>query len=126
MYVYCAELILVASNANNNRSTINYFQLLTKLKAELPETSPKKPRNTKKFYPTEVQRRLLDVCGYKNFLNPLGFESVREVNQFVTEHAEYRKDFEKMHGDLPYLGIQLMFHIHSLFQTLLHHALCFF
>jgi hypothetical protein len=42
------------------------------------------------------------------------------------EHAEYRKDFEKMYGGLPCPGMHLMFHIHLLFQTLLHHALLFF
>lgn len=42
------------------------------------------------------------------------------------EHAEHRKDFEKMHGHLPCPGMQLMFHIHSLFRTLLHYALLFF
>ena len=126
VYVYYVELTMVASNANNNRPTINYSRLLTKLKAELPETSPKKPRNTKKFYSTEAQRRLLDVCGYKISLNPPDFESVWEVNQFVTKHTEHRKDFEKMYGGLPCPGMQLMCHIHSLFRTLLHHALYIF
>ena len=84
---------MVANNANNGRATINYSRLLTKLKAELSEISPNKPRNVKKFHPTEAQRRLLDVCGYKNFLNPPDFESMREVNEFITEHAEHRKVF---------------------------------
>ena len=106
---------MVASNANNGRAAINYSRLLTIFKAELPETNPKKPRNVKTLYSIQPQRRLLDVCGYKNLLNPPGFESVREVNEFVTEHAKYRKDFEKMHGGLLCPGMQLMFHIHSLF-----------
>ena len=51
---------------------------------------------------------------------------MRDTNEFITEHTEHtehRKDFEKMHGGLPFPGMQLMFHIHSLFRTLLHHAL---
>ena len=96
---------MVASNANSGRAAINYSHLLIKLKIEFLKTSPKKPRNVKTFYPTEAQRRLLDVCGYKNFLNPHGFESVQEVNEFVTKYAEHRKDFEKMHGDLSCLGM---------------------
>ena len=116
---------MVAINRNNIRAAINYSRFLTKPKAEMPETSPKKQRTVKTFYPTEAQRRLLDVCGYKNFLNPPGFETVREVNEFVTEYAERRKDFEKMHGHLPCPGMQLMFHIHSLFRILLYCTLSF-
>jgi hypothetical protein len=96
---------MVASNANSHRHAINFSRLLTKLKAELPETTPKKPRIAKKFYPTEAQCRLLDVCGYKNFLNPSGFDSVREVHQFVTEHADYKNEFERKHSDMPCPGI---------------------
>ena len=125
-YIYCVQLTILQYNANNGRTAINYSRLLTKLKVELPDTNPKKPRNGKKFYPTEVQRRLLDVCEYKNFLNPPGFDNVREVNQFVTEYAQYQKDFEKIHGDSPCLSMQLMFRIHSLFRTLLYHVLLFF
>jgi hypothetical protein len=47
---------MVASNANNDRPAINFSRLLTKLKAELPETTPKKPCIAKKLYPTEAQR----------------------------------------------------------------------
>ena len=96
---------MVANNANSGYAAINYSRLLIKLKIEFRKTSPKKPRNVKTFYPTEAQRRILDVCGYNFFLNPHGFESVREVNEFVTEHAEHQKDFEKMHGDLSCLGM---------------------
>jgi hypothetical protein len=59
---------MVASNANNDCPAINFSRLLTKLKAELSKTTSKKPRSAKKMYFTEAQRRLLDVCGYKNFL----------------------------------------------------------
>ena len=99
-YVYCTVLIMVASNTNNDLPMINYSRLLTKLKVELPKTTPKKTRIEKKLFPTEAQRRLLDVCGYKYFLNPLDFDTVREVNKFVTEHAEYRKEIEKKHGGM--------------------------
>ena len=95
---------MVASNKNNERAAINYSRLLSKLKAEVPETAPKKPKIEKQFFPTEAQRRLLDICGYKDFLNPPGFGSVREVNEFVTEHADYRKEFEKKHGGMPCPG----------------------
>ena len=98
-------LTMVTSNTNNDRPTINYSRLLTKLKAEVPETTPKKPRIEKTFFPTEAQSRLLDVCGYKDFLNPPGFGTVREVNQFVTEHADHIKEFEKKHDNMPYPGI---------------------
>ena len=40
---------------NIGRHAINYSRLLTTLKAELPETVPKKPRNAKKNYPTKAQ-----------------------------------------------------------------------
>ena len=90
-HIYCAVLTMVASNANSDRPAINYSHLLTKLKAELPESTPKKSCSAKRFYPTETQRWLLDVCGYKFFLNSPGFDTVKEVNQFVTEHAKYRK-----------------------------------
>jgi hypothetical protein len=110
---------MVASNANSHRPAINFSQLLTKLKVELPET-PKKPRIAKKFYPTEAQRRLLDVCGYKNFFNTPGFDSVREVNLFVAEHADYRNEFEKKYGAMPCPGMC------SVSRNSLHHAFCIF
>jgi hypothetical protein len=99
---------MVAFNANNDRLAINFSRLLTKLKAELPETTPKKPRIVKKFYSTEAQRRLLDVYGYKDFLNPSGFDSVRKVNQFVTEHVDYMNEFERKHGDMSCPGMHSM------------------
>ena len=74
---------------------INYSRLLNKLKAEVPDTTPKKSRIEKTFYPTEAQRQFLDVCGYKEFLNPPGFGTAREVNQFVTEHADFRKNLRR-------------------------------
>ena len=97
---------MVAANANSGRPAINYSRLFTKLKADLPETIQKKLHNgRKKFYPSETQQQLLDVCNYKDFLTHL--VSVREVNQFVTEHADYRKEFEKIHGGLSCPGMYL-------------------
>jgi len=84
----------------------------------LSETTWKKPRSANKFYPTEAQRQLLDVYNYKNILNPLGFDTVREVNQFVLEHAEYRIEFEKMHGDMSCPSMHPMSRLHWLFLTL--------
>ena len=118
-YVYCTVLTMMASNTNNDLPTINYSRLLTKLKAELPETTPKKTRIEKKLFPTEAQRRLLDVCGYQDFLNPPGFDTIWKVNQFVTEHAEYIKEFEKKHGGMPCPCIvHFMSRIQWLFSTL--------
>ena len=71
-YVYCAILIMVAANANSGRPAINYSRLFTKLKADLPEIIQKKLHNgRKKFYPSETQQQLLDVCNYKDFLTHL-------------------------------------------------------
>ena len=98
-------LTMEAPNTNNERPTINYSRLLTKSKAELPKTTPKKPRIEKKFFPTQAYHRLMDICGNKDFLNFPGFDTVREANQFITEHAEQRKEFEKKHGDMLCLGI---------------------
>ena len=118
--VYCTVLTMTTSSTNNERPAINYSRLLSKLKAKVPDTTPKKPRIEKTFYPTEAQRRLLDVCGYKEFLNPPGFGTVREVNEFVTEHADFRKEFEKTHGGMPCPGIlYFMSRISQLFLTLL-------
>ena len=47
-------LIMVAAHANNGRPTINYSHMLIKLKADLREPVPKKPRNAKTLYPTEI------------------------------------------------------------------------
>lgn len=118
------SVLIVVSNTNSDRPAINFFRLLTKLKAELPERTPKKPRGEKKLYFTEAQRRLLDVCGYKDFINLLGFNSVREVNQFVSEYADYRKKFEKIHGDMPCPGMHFMSRIHWLILILI--ASCIF
>ena len=71
----------------------------------MPKTTPKKPRNEKTFILRKVQRRLIDVYGYKNFLNPPSVRIVREVNQFVTEHADHNFFFEKKHSDMPCPGI---------------------
>ena len=68
---------MVASNTNNGRPAINYSRLLTKLKTALPETTPKKPR-VMNFFSNEAQRRLLDICAYKNFLNPPSFDTVKK------------------------------------------------
>ena len=89
-YVYCTVLKMVAYNINDDRPTINYSRLLTKLKAEVPETTSKKSRIEKTLFPTEAQRRLLDVYWYKDFLIPPCFGIVKEVNQFVKEHANHK------------------------------------
>jgi hypothetical protein len=96
---------MVVSNANSHRPAINFSHLLTKMNAELSGTTPKKPRIAKKFYPTEAQRRFLDVCEYNDFLNPPSFDSVREVTQFVTEHADYKNEFERKYSGMSCPGM---------------------
>ena len=106
-YVYCAVLIMVAANANSGRPAIIYSRLLTKLKAVCRKKFKRIHAMENKFYPSETQRQLLDVCSYKDFFNPLGFETVREVNQFVTKHVDYQKEFEKIYGGLRCPGVYL-------------------
>lgn len=88
LLLYCTVLIMVAVNANGGRPAINHSRMLTKLKANLLEKFPKRPRNTKTFYPTKVQWQFLDICSYKCFLHPPSFDIVLEVNEFITEHAK--------------------------------------
>ena len=112
IYMYCAVLTMVAPNTNSDRPVINNYRLLTKMKAEWPQTTPKKPCSVKKFYPTEAQRRLLNVCSYNFFLNPTYFDTIIEVNQFVTEHLKYITEFEKIDGGMRCPGMQFMSRIH--------------
>ena len=70
-----------------NKSNINYSTLLTKLKVELPERTPKKMKIEKTFYPNEPQCRFLNVCGFIDYLNLPGFLTVAEVNDFVTTYV---------------------------------------
>jgi deferrochelatase/peroxidase EfeB len=87
---------------------INYASMLTKLKADLPESElePKKRRrsSTTSFYPTEAQNRLLDVCGYKDFTNPPAFDTIKETNAFVTKYADNKKAFKDRYGSEPCPG----------------------
>ena len=46
---------MVVANGNSGRPAINYSRMLTKLKADLREQVPKKPRKAKIFYLTEAQ-----------------------------------------------------------------------
>ena len=48
-------LTMVAANANSGRPMITYSRSLSKLKADLPEPIPTKPRNATTLYPTEMQ-----------------------------------------------------------------------
>jgi hypothetical protein len=83
----------------------NYTTFLTKLKAGLPERAPKKMKTEKTFYPNEAQCRLLNVCGFIDYLNPPGFSTVAEVNNFVTTYVNKRNDFEKEHKSMPCPGM---------------------
>ena len=94
---------------------INYTSLLTKLKADLPESKPepKKRRrsSTTYFYPTEAQNRMLDVCGYKYFMNPPAFDIIKETNTFVTKYADNKKAFKDRYGSEPCPGEYSIFGI---------------
>jgi hypothetical protein len=88
-----------------DKTNINYTTLLTKLKAELPDRAPKNLKIEKKFYPSEAQSSILNVCGFIDYLNPPGFSSLAEVNEFVTTYVNKRKEFEKEHKSLPCPGM---------------------
>lgn len=109
-------------NSNGGRQNkINYWTLLTQLKKELPERSLKKPKVEKNFYPSEAQKRLLHICGCIDFLNPPGFSSVSEVNDFVTNFVNKRTAFENEYKTLPCPGMfQFQF---SFFQRFIHVSL---
>ena len=83
------------------KKNIDYTSLLTKLKAELPERAPKKPKIERTSYPSEAQKRLMNVCGFIDFLNPPGFSSLTEVNESVTNFVTKRLKFEKEHKCMP-------------------------
>ena len=69
----------------------------------------KKPKVGKIFYPSEAQKRLLNVCSFIDFLNPLGFSSVVEVNELVANFVNKRTTFENEHKTSTSPG---MYHIH--------------
>lgn len=78
-------------------NNINYTSFLTKLTVELPESTLKKPKVNKIFYPSKAHIQLLNICCFVDFLNMLGFVSLVEVNEFVTEVVNKRIEFEKEH-----------------------------
>ena len=65
----------------------------------------KKPKVEKTFYLNEAQKRLLNVCGFVDFLYPPGFSSLAEVNEFVTNFINKRTTFENEHKTLPCPGM---------------------
>ena len=54
----------------------------------------KKPKVEKIFYSSEAQNRLLNVCGFIDFLNPPGFSLVVEANEFVINFVNKCTTFE--------------------------------
>ena len=88
-----------------DKTKINFTLLLTQLKKELPERPLKKPKVEKTFYPSEAQKRLLNICGFIDYLNPPGFSSVAEVNEFVTNFVNKRTAFENEYKTLPCPGM---------------------
>ena len=95
-----------------DKTKINFTSLLTQLKAELPARPINKPKVEKIFYTTEAQKRLLNVCGFIDFLNPPWFSSAAEVNEFVTNFVNKRTAFENEHKTLPCPG---MYHFEGFF-----------
>jgi hypothetical protein len=57
-------------------------------------------KTEKTFYPNGAQCRLLNVCGFIDYLNPPGFLTMAEVNNFVTTYVNKRNDFEKEHKSM--------------------------
>ena len=55
----------------------------------------------KTFYPNEAQCRMLNVCGFIDYLNPPRFSTVAKVNNFVTTCVNKQNDFEKEHKNMP-------------------------
>jgi hypothetical protein len=82
---------------------INYTTLLTKLKVELLERAAKKPKIERTFYPSEAQSRLLNVCGFIDFLNPPRFSSLTKVTEFVTNFVNKRNEFEKEYKSISFV-----------------------
>jgi hypothetical protein len=85
VYVISSSLVLIPFMQFKlliSMASINYASLLTKLKADLPESEPepKKRRrsSTSYFYPTEAQNHMLDICGYKDFTNPPIFDTIKK------------------------------------------------
>ncbi len=86
---------------------VNYGALLCELKIELTHnlvSEPKKPKVEKTYQPMDVQWKLLDVCGFRDFKSPPTFKFVLEVNQFVTQYFDKKTIFLQKHNALPYLG----------------------
>ena len=91
VYVISSSLVLLPFMQLKlliSMALINYASLLTKLKVDLPESEPEPKKrihsSTTSFYPTEAHNRMLDVCGYKDFTNPLAFDTIKEANAFIT------------------------------------------
>ena len=71
----------------------------------------------KTFYSNEAQCRLLNVCGFIEYLNPPGFSTVAEVNDFMTTYVNKRNDFKREHKSMPCLGMCNIFLFCFCFST---------
>jgi hypothetical protein len=60
----------------------------------------KKNKRKQTSYPTESQLRLLDVCGYKGYNEPLAFESSSEANRFVDNWNNKKTKFLETHSKM--------------------------
>jgi hypothetical protein len=88
----------------NVKTKVNYGMLLCKLKTKLTHneaSEPKKPKVKKTYQPTEVQQKLLDVCGFRNFKTPPTFKFVLEVNQFAIKYVDKKTTFLQKHNAFP-------------------------
>ena len=54
---------------------------------------------------------MLDVCSYKDFTNPLAFNTIKKANAFVTKYVDNNKVFKDRYGSEPYPGEYSIFNI---------------
>jgi hypothetical protein len=62
---------------------------------------PRKPKVEKMYQPTKAQRKLLNVCKFKDFKTPSTFKYVPKVNEFVIKYVDKKTTFLQKHGALP-------------------------
>jgi hypothetical protein len=62
------------------------------------------------YQPIEAQKKLFDVCGFKDFKTPPTFKSMPKVNEFLTKYVDKKTTFLQKHSALPYLGQSKVLH----------------
>jgi len=84
--------------AKNVKTKVKYGVLLCKLKIELTQNvanEPKKLKVEKTYQPIEAQKKLFDVCEFKDFKTLRTFKFVPKVNEFLTKYANKKTTFCK-------------------------------